>query len=463
MSGVSCSKAKNKRKAKVKQYKNKKLSKTEILKGQNQFLFLLSRMSRDNNSIITAIDIGSSNMRTVIAERLKGEQLPRIIGVGVTPSFGMRRGVIIDVDDAAKAISDSVEAAEHMAGVSVKNAVVNIGGSDIGFQSSKGVIAIGRADGEVVEDDINRVISEAQIIPLPMNREIVHVVPRKYRLDDHDNIKDPLGMKGVRLEVDALVIESSNIQVKNISKCLYQASIETEDIVLEPLAAAKAVLTKKQKELGVALIDIGGGTTSIAVYEEGDLIHTAIIPVGAGHVTNDIAIGLRTSIEVAEKVKLEYGCALAKDVSKKDGIDLAQIDSQEEGVVSRHHVAEIIEARLEEIFMLIQDELKEIGKSGLLPSGGVIVGGGAKMPQIVDLAKDKLGLPVQIGFPSGFCGVLDRVDDSSFATVLGLVLWEMEKKDVAVSGLFGSKAMNMFSVKNDAVNSIKGWFEKFLP
>ena len=421
-------------------------------------------MPRDNNSIIVGIDIGSSSVRTIISQQLRGEEQLRIIGVGSIPSFGMRRGVIIDTDDVAKSINESVEMAKNMAGVSIRKAVINIGGCDIGFQDSKGVIAIGRADGEVVDDDINRVISEAQNIPLPMNREIVHVIPRKYRLDDQDNIKNPLGMKGVRLEVDALVIESTSTNVKNISKCLYQTNIEIEDIVLEPLAAAKAVLSKKQKELGVALINIGGGTTSLAVYEEGDLVHTVVLPVGAGHITNDIAIGLRTSVEVAEKIKLEYGSAIARDVSKKDGIDLAQIDSQEEGVISRHHVAEIIEARLEEIFSLVKKELIVIGRSGLLPAGAVLVGGGAKMTNISELAKEELGLPVQVGFPSGFGGILDKVDDPSFSTVLGLILWNQEQREYQDNGLFGLKKIDFFTHKNgETISKIKSLFNKFLP
>jgi cell division protein FtsA len=403
-------------------------------------------------------------VRTIIAEQLRGEQQPRIVGVGSVPSFGMRRGVIIDTEDVAKAISESVEIAERMAGTNVKKAVINIGGCDIEFQNSKGVIAIGRADGEVVEDDINRVISEAQVIPLPMNKEIVHVIARKYRLDDQDNLKNPLGMKGVRLEVDALVIESTTTNIKNISKCLYQTNIEIDDLVLEPLAAAKSVLSKKQKELGVVLIDIGGGTTSLAIYEEGDLVHTMVLPVGAGHITNDIAIGLRTSIDVAEKIKLEYGSALSREVNKKEGIDLAQIDSQEEGVVSRHHVAEIIEARLEEIFSMVQKELVSINKAGLLPAGAILVGGGAKMTHIADLAKEVLGLPVQIGFPSGFGGILDKVDDPSFSTVAGLILWSQEQREFQADGMFGMKTFDFLTKGNgETINKIKGLFKKFLP
>jgi cell division protein FtsA len=422
-------------------------------------------MSRNNSNIIVGIDVGSSNVRSVIAEQVKGEENLRVIGVGSAPSVGMRRGVIIDVDDVANAISKSVEEAEHMSGISVKSAILNIGGCEIGFQNSKGVVAVGKADGEVMEDDINRVITEAQVISLPMNKEVIHVIAKKYRLDDQDNIKDPLGMKGVRLEVEALVIEGSSVHIKNIGKCIYQTNIEIEDLVLEPLASAKSVLTKKQKELGVVLVDIGGGTTSLAVYEEGDLVHATILPVGAGHVTNDIAIGLRTSIEVAEKIKLEYGSALAKDVSKKDGIDLAQIDSKEEGVVSRHHVAEIIEARLEEIFSLVQKELKSIGKAGLLPSGVVLAGGGSKMTNITELAKDVLGLPVQIGFPSGFRGILDKVDDPSFATVSGLILWKKQQESSQIGGgLFSGKTLDSFThVTNKTVSKFKSLFKKFLP
>jgi cell division protein FtsA len=420
-------------------------------------------MSKDS-PIIVGIDIGSSNIRTIIAQHSRGDELPRVVGIGSIPSVGIRRGAIIDIEDVAKSVSNSVEIAEEMAGFQVKKAVLNIGGSDIGFQDSKGVVAIGRADGEVTEDDLNRVISEAQIISLPPNKEIVHVIPKKYRLDDQDNIKDPLGMKGVRLEADALVIETSSVHVKNIGKCIYQTNIEIEDLVLEPLASAKSVLTKKQKELGVVLVDIGGGTTSIAVYEEGDLLHAAVIPVGAGHVTNDIAIGLRTSIDVAEKVKLEYGSAISRDINKKEGIDLSKIDSQEEGVVSRHHVSEIIEARLEEIFSLVQKELKTIGKSGLLPSGAVLVGGGAKMPQIQDLAKEILGLPIQIGFPQGLSGMMDKIDDPSFATVSGLILWSYDQNAIGQDGLLKFKALNIFSKgTGETVDKVGGWLKKFLP
>jgi cell division protein FtsA len=422
-------------------------------------------MFMQKENIIAGIDIGSSNIRTIIAEQISGEENLRIIGVSVLPSFGVRRGVITDVNEVAKIINQAVLNVERMAGVEIKKAIINIGGSDILVQETKGVIAVGRADGEVIEDDVNRVINEAQAVPLPMNNEIVHIVPKKFRLDDKDNIKDPIGMKGVRLEVNALVIESSSSQVKNITKCAYQSNIEIDDIVLEPLAAARAVLSKKQLELGVVLINIGGGATSLAVYEEGQLLYTSIIPIGAGHITNDIAIGLRTSVEVAEKIKLEYGYAKAKDVNEKEGIDLSKIDSQEEGVVSRYHVAEIIEARMEEIFDLVLKELKAIGKSGLLPAGAVLVGGGARMPQIIELAKEKLRLPIQIGYPIGFGGLLDKIDDPSFATVSGLILWSVNNEFKQSSG--GEKDMGprgeIFKNFQQVVGKAKKWMGKFLP
>ena len=415
-------------------------------------------------NIVAGIDIGSSSMKTVIAEHIHGEDAMRIIGVSTTPSFGMRRGVIIDATEVSKAIEQSLVAAERMSGAQLVRAAVNIGGAEIGFQQTKGVIAVGRADGEVIEDDIDRVLREAQAVPLPMNDEIVHVIPKKYRLDDHDNIKDPLGMKGVRLEVSALVIQSSSTQMKNIAKCVQQLNIEIEDIVLEPIAAATAVLSKKQKELGVVLVNIGGGTTSLAVYEEGDLLHTAIIPVGSGHITNDIAIGLRTSVDIAEKIKLEYGSAQTEGISKKEGIDLSRLDSQEDGIVSRYHVAEIIEARMEEIFELVLKELKIIGKAGLLPAGVVLVGGGAKMPHIVELAKDKLKLPVQLGFPKGFGGILDKIDDPSFATVSGLVLWNKQQQTyVGKQGKGSADSGVLFKKAGTVFDKLKGLSSKFLP
>ena len=419
-------------------------------------------MSR--NDIIVGVDMGSSNIRTVIAQVFPEEEMPRIIGVGVAESMGIRKGVIVDLEEALGSVRESKEKAEMNCGVKVDHAIVSLGGSQITSQNSKGVVAIGRADGEVAEDDVMRVINAAQAISIPPNKEIVHVIARNYSLDDQKNIKDPLGMNGVRLEADTMIIEGSSPFIRNLTKCFEQADIEMDDFVLAPLAASKAVLSKRQKELGVILIDIGGGTTSVAVFEEDDLLHTAILPVGGNNITNDIAIGLRTSIEVAEKVKLEFGSALPSEVSKKEDINLAEIDANEEGLVSRHHVAEIIEARLEEIFSMVNKELKIIGRDKLLPAGVILTGGTAKISGSVDLAKNILALPAQTGFPLPMGGLVDKVDDPAFATVAGLILWGLENSTTRKGMGSGNRFVGNISTSiGSSVESMKHWFGKFLP
>ena len=421
-------------------------------------------MSKED--IIVGIDIGSSQTRTVIVQSFSNDEPVRIIGVGTAESFGLRKGVIVDFEETIKSINESVDKAEKNSGITVNSAIVSLGGNHIMSQSSKGVIAVGRADGEVTVDDIERVINAAQAISVPANKEIVHIIPKNYFLDDQKNIKDPLGMTGVRLEVDATIIEGSTPVIKNLAKCIEQAGIKIDGLVLAPLAAAKACLSKRQKELGVVLVDIGGGTTSVAVYEESELLHVTVLPIGGNNITNDVAIELRTSVDVAERVKIEYGNAMPNEISKKEDINLAEIDPQEEGIVSRHHCAEIIEARLAEIFEMVNAELKKIGRERLLPAGVVLTGGTAKLPGAVDLAKDILGLPSQAGFPKPLGGLVDKVDEPSYATVMGLVLWGLDSMSELrgessgfVKRTFGGLSGSM----NGTVGNMRNWFGKFLP
>ncbi|MCX6763598.1 MAG: cell division protein FtsA [Candidatus Moranbacteria bacterium] len=413
---------------------------------------------------IVGIDVGSSNVRTVIVQVFPNEEIPRVIGVGVAPSIGIRKGVVSDIDEASRSINESVEQAERSSGIKIGRAIVSLGGSHINSQESKGVVAVGRADGEVEDSDIERVINAAQAISVPPNKEIIHIIPRSYSLDDQKEIKDPLGMNGVRLEVDAMIIEGSTPFIKNLGKCFEQSKIDVEEFILAPLAGSRAALNKRQKELGVVLIDIGGGTTSLAVYEENELLHAIILPIGGNHITNDIAIGLRTSIEIAEKVKIEYGSALPREIGKKEEVNLAEIDKNEEGIVSRYHIAEIIEARLEEIFSMVNLELRSIGKEKLLPAGAVIVGGSAKITGVVDMAKQTLGLPAQTGFPAPLGGLVDKVDEPSFVTAVGLILWGLEgivsKKS---EGIFKGKIGNISNTMGGSVGKLKHWFGKFLP
>lgn len=415
-------------------------------------------MSKEH--IFIGLDIGSSVIRVVVGKQESELGQPSIIGVGEAVSQGIRRGVIVDIDEAVSSISEALEKAERMTGLTLDHAVVSVGGAQITSQESHGVIAVARADGEITENDVVRVVDASQAISIPANREILHVIPKNFTVDGQSGIKDPVGMSGIRLEVDSQIIQASVPFIKNLTKCILQAGLEIDDLVLAPLAAAQAVLSKKQKELGVALIDLGGGTTGLVVFEEGNLVSSTILSVGSMHVTNDLAIGLRTSVDTAEKVKLQYGQAIMREVKKDVDVDLFKIDKQEEGKVSTKHIAEIIEARLEETFDLINKELKRINKDGQLPAGAVLTGGGAKLPGVIELAKKQLRLPVMIGSPSSVTTVIDRVDDPSFATAIGLVLWANEFL------LGSSRTVNKFARKvleNDTVNNLRKWFKSFLP
>jgi len=408
-------------------------------------------MAKDN--IITGLDIGTSKVRAVVAS-IKGKEniKPRIIGVGESISLGMRKGTVVDIEEMTKGIKKAIDQAERSSGVSIEKAYVSIGGNHIKAKTSKGVVAVSRAEEEDYEDDVLRAINNASAVSLDPNREVLHVIPREFSIDGQEGIQDPRGMNGVRLEVDTLIVEGLTPYIKNLRKCFNNNSVEIEELVLNVLAASQAVLSRKQKELGVLVLDLGGGTVGMAVYEEKKLIHIHILPVGSSHITNDIAIGLRTSIETAEKVKLNYGSCLPNEIDKKDTVDLSKINEKEEGTVSRKEIAKIIEARIEEIFSLVNKELKRIDRERLLPSGVVLVGGGAKIPGIVDMAKESLKLPVQLGYPQEIDGLVDKVDDPSFATAVGLIFWALEAQE---------KPSTPATI--NTINKIKKWFRNYLP
>lgn len=381
-------------------------------------------MARDK--IIVGLDIGTQSIKTVIAKKRNDNERIQIIGVGNAPTFGVRKGIVVNIEEAVNSIKASVAEAERLSGVEVVAVNVNLDGSHISSKMSKGVVAVSRADQEISAEDIKRVIGAAEAVSLPQNKEILHVIPREFIIDGESGIKDPLGMRGVRLELNALIVECSTPVLKNIERCIDAAGFDLNRVVLSPLAAAHSTLTKRQKELGVLVLDIGSATTGLAVYEDGDIIHTQILPIGSAHITNDIAIGLRTNIDVAEKIKIDYGVCLPEEVSKKEVIDLAKLGHQEPGHAMKKEIAEIIEARLEEIFDLVNKELKKIGKQNLLPAGVVLLGGGAKLPGIIELSKKILKLPAQVGFPQDVDGLVDHIEDPAYATAVGLVKWDMD-------------------------------------
>jgi cell division protein FtsA len=407
---------------------------------------------------VTGIDIGSSTVRIIVA-KLEGESgQPTLVGIGTFPMRGMQKGVITDVEEAVRSVSQALDAAERMGGLPVERGYVSINGSHISSQNSRGVIAVSRADGEISPDDIARVINAAQAISLPSNREILHVLPQNFIVDGQEHIHDPVGMTGVRLEVETHVIEGSAPFIKNLTKVINQAGVHIEDFVFSPLAAALSVLDKRQKELGTVLVDLGAGTTSLAVYEENTLLHTAVLPLGSSHITNDIAIGLRTSIEVAEAIKLEHGTALTDTVKANETIMVEGETKSEQESVSRKEVANIISARLEEIFTFVDRELKQVGRSGLLPAGAVFTGGGAHLPGVIELAKKRLRLPARIGKPESMPGIATETTDPAFAVATGLVLWAFEQETRVTS----RRRVSLPDMSN-TIGKIRGWFKTFLP
>ena len=363
-------------------------------------------------------------MQTVVAEKKRGEDALRVLGVGVAPSAGMRRGVVVDLDDVTASIRRSIQEAERSSGVPIKSACVAVGGSHISVASSRGVVAVSRADGEISPEDVRRAIAAAEtFVARNPNKAILHMIPRDFKVDDESGVKDPVGMHGVRLEVDTLIIECSSPFLKNLLKCVEGAGLAVDDYVFAPLAASYSVLSKRQRDLGVMLLDIGGGVASFIVFEEGVPMHAGVIPIGGNLITNDVAIGFRTHVDVAEQIKLTYGSCLPGELPKRETVRLAEFIPEEASVFSRRELAEIIEARMRDIFELLQKELKKIDRKQLLPAGVILVGGSSSLPGLVDLTRQEMALPVEIGFPPPE-EAPDETTAASFATALGVIHWQ---------------------------------------
>ena len=415
-----------------------------------------------HNDLVSGLDIGSNSIRLAITQRVGDfDSKPNVVGVVETQAEGINRGVITSIDDAVSSISACLEKAERIVGVPIEEVWVGISGSHITSQESKGVVAAAKANGEITEDDVERAIEAARTVATPPNYEILHVIPKSFTVDGQSGIKDPIGMTGVRLEVDTQIIQGLSSQIKNITKAIYRTGIEIEDIVLSILATSEAVVTNRQKQLGCCVINIGGSTTSMAVFEEGDVMHTAILPVGSEHITSDIAIGLRISIDAAETLKLEHGSSFSKGLSKREDINVGELNNSESYYISKKYLAEIIEARVEEIFEKIDDELKKIDRSGMLPAGVVLTGGGSKLPGIIDVAKINLKLPASLGYPIDVAASADRVNDLNFTTALGLALWghhsHHQKTGEGMRGLF---KMDLSKVSKKMKNIFKSMKKK---
>lgn len=414
------------------------------------------------NRTVVGIDVGTTKICTMVAE-VRPDSRINVLGVGLTPSKGLDKGVVVNIDDAVNAIATSVEKAERLSGYRIGTAYVGIAGKHVQSLNSRGVVAISRPDHEITTMDVSRAVESAQAVAIPTQREIIHVIPRAYIVDGHENIRDPVGMSGYRLEVETHIVTGEVMAIQNLIKSVERAGVIIDDLVLQPLASGEAVLTAEDKDRGVVLVDIGGGTTDIAIFIQGGIWHSVVIPVGGNHLTNDIVYVLHTPHNTAEYLKLKYGAAIATEPEEgeDDEIKTESFAPGEHQEISRYHLNQIIQARCEQIVELIAAEIRRSGYEGLLPAGIVLTGGSSQLPGFDELVRDMLGMPVRIGSPSNLTGLSDAVDSPPYATGVGLVKWGM------INGLRqpgGSLTMPREPGNwRNVYDRFKGWLKEFLP
>jgi cell division protein FtsA len=372
--------------------------------------------------VLVGIDAGTTKVTTLIGEVGRTGDVD-IIGYGIAPSAGMKKGMVANTDQTVNSIASSLEKAERLSGYKIGSAFVSVGGSHISSQNSRGVVAVSGHKREVSREDVARATDAARAVQMPSNRETLHVIPRGYIVDGQEGIKDPLGMSAVRLEVETHIVSGLSTSIQNLTKCIANANVHIDELVISSLAAAEATLTDTEKELGVLVADIGGGTTDIAIFTDGGIYHSAVLPVGGINVTMDVAIGLRTSQNLAEEIKIKHGTANLQAVQPEELLNVAVLGEGAGQTIQRRKLAEIIEARMSEIYSLIGEEVKRSGHAGMLPAGVVLTGGGARIGGAAELARDVFQMPVRIGAPQGVGGLMDQLSNPAFTTPIGLLLW----------------------------------------
>lgn len=410
--------------------------------------------------VIVGIDVGTTKICALIGEVNQDNRLT-IVGVGMAPSQGLRKGIVVNIDEAAAAIREALDKTERTSGYKIGTALVGIAGNHIMSQNSRGIVAVSPNMHEITQNDVDRAIEAARAQPLPHNREVLHVIPREYIVDGENGIHDPLGMSGNRLEVETHIITAAQAQIMNLYKSVEKTGIEIDDLVLEPLASSEAVLTGAEKDLGVAMIDIGGGTTDLAIFLNGTVWYTAVIPIGGNQLTNDIAVGLRTDPHIAEEMKRKYGVALAERVDVNEMIKLQTFGSASGEPVSRRFLCEIIEARVRELFMLVREEIRNAGYQGVLPAGIVLTGGSSQLTDILDLAREVLQMPARIGTPSQLTGLVDSINGPAFSTSVGLLSWGLRNGDLQHSKNVGDQGGGDGSSWNDVIRRFGNWVKHF--
>jgi len=375
------------------------------------------------NSHIVGFDIGTKKIAAIIGE-ITEEKKIEIIGIGTTESKGLRKGVVVNLEATVESIKRAQEEAELMAGVEIDSAFIGISGAHIKSFNSRGVIAVSGKNKEISSEDIKRVINQSKAVSIPPDREIIHIIPQEFVVDEQDGIKDPLGMSGIKLEVNVHIVTGAITSVQNLKTCITRAGIEIKQTVLNQIATSTSILTHDEMELGIGLIDIGGGTTEIAIFERGSLWYTSIIPIGGDNFTNDIAVGLRTPIPEAEKIKKKFGCVSSSIEDEQETIEVPSVGrGKKPRILSRQILADIIQPRAEEIFRLVDNDIKRMGYEKSLNSGVVLTGGTALLDGLEEIAEEIFDLPVRRGDPSGVGGLVDRVSTPDYATAVGLILY----------------------------------------
>jgi len=393
------------------------------------------------DNVLVGLDLGTTKVCAIVGEVKDGGQVD-VIGIGISTSHGLKKGVVVNIDSTVESIKKAVQEAELMSGVEINSAFVGISGGHIKGINSRGVAAI--KNREVVPADVARAIDGARAVNFPADQQILHVLPQEFIIDDQDGIKEPLGMSGIRLDVKVHIITGAVTAIQNIVKSCSRAGLHVNDLVLQPLASSRAVLTAEEQELGVVVADIGGGTTDLAFFLEGSLWHTEVLPIGGNHLTNDIAIGLRTPASEAEKIKIKYGCALSSLVKHEETLDVPSVGGRPPRLLSRQILCEIIEPRVEELFGMVQQRLKKTGFEDMFASGVVLTGGTALMEGVQDAAERYLGLPIRKGAPRNIGGLMDVVNSPIYATGVGLVIYGAENQQESPRKFRSGGSVNRF-------------------
>ncbi len=406
--------------------------------------------NKSSKNLIVGLDIGTSKIVTLVGEVNQDNQV-EIIGIGSHPSRGLKRGVVVNIDSTVNAIQHAIEEAELMAGCQIHSAFTGIAGGHVRSLNSHGIVAI--RDQEVAAADVERVLDAAKAVPIPADQKILHVLPQEFIIDNQSGIKEPIGMSGVRLEAKVHMVTGAVSAAQNIIKCVQRCGIEVADIILEQLASSHSVLNEDEKESGVCLVDIGGGTTDIAIFTQGAIRHTAVIPIAGDQVTNDIAIALRTPTQYAEEVKVKYGCATSALIDNNDSLEVPSLGDRPRRRIPRKMLAEVIESRYEELLTLISNEIRRSGYEGLIPAGVVLTGGATKIQGILDLADSILKAPVRLGTPQYLLGLTDIINNPVYATSTGLLLMGNQQRYQRNGGSIATHGMK------GAWGRMRDWFK----